>query len=256
MDIYEAIILGIIQGITEWLPISSSGQGMLTMLMFFGVSAKEAFSIAIYLHFGTLLAVLVYLRQEIIDIFKVENKKILQFLIISTIFTGLVGLPLYKFLSDAFGEFSGGIFTILIGILLIITGIILHQSKETSKEARDIELKDMVLAGCAQGITILPGISRSGITVAALLWLKFNQQTALKLSFLMSIPAVLGALAIESLNSTITPFSQEVAAGIIFAFIFGILTMHLLLKIAQKLNFANFCIFLGGVSAVLGYLLL
>jgi len=243
MDIGTALILGIIQGVTEWLPISSSGQSMIFMMNFFGVKPGDAFSISIFLHIGTLLAALLYFRKEILTLHK--NRELLGFLLLSTALTGIVGLPILFFLKSRLEAFSEDTVTMLIGLMLILTGLILKlKPKEQRKE---FNLKDAVFAGAAQGIAIIPGISRSGTTIAALLLRNVDNELVLKLSFMMSIPAVIGANIIE-FSSEKASFEPSYVAGIAAAFLAGFFTMKYLIEASKKLGFSNFCIVLGAVA--------
>ena len=255
--------MGILQGVTEWLPISSSGQVMMAMMNLFGLDPDKAFSLAIYLHTGTLLAVTVKLRDDIVGvIFSLPNFKkdpLVLFLVVSTVFTAVIGIPVYMILKENFAGFHGDLVTALIGLFLILTGIVLrfsYKKDKTERKIKDINAKDMILLGIAQGFTILPGISRSGITVAALLFRNFNSETALKLSFLMSIPAIIGGVGLEVAGGgeggSIPVIS--IIAGIAAAFISGYLAIDILLKFAKKVRFDMFCIFFG-LMAVGAYLI-
>ncbi len=260
MDILQAIVLGIIQGITEWLPISSSGQVVLSLIEFLQMDPQAAFSFAIILHIGTLLAVVVKFRNEIIDILKKLswNDKLTRFLIVSTIVTAIIGVPVYFVLKSVFAY--AALANAFISALLIVTGIVLYLSRELSYGNTDIEqmgYKEMTIAGAVQGISILPGISRSGTTIAAMLLMGIKQETALTLSFLMSIPAVAGAVVLDFAGADFAAgaFSlTEVITGIIVAFIFGYLTMDILLKIAHKVRFDLFCIILGLIAVTAFFL--
>jgi undecaprenyl-diphosphatase len=187
MNTLTPILLGVIQGMTEWLPISSSGQSMLILLTLFHLEPKAAFSFGIYLHLGTLLAVMLKFRKELKDILKnlpgffqnlqEEKNKLTSFLIFSTLFNGVVGIPLYKFLEKDFQGGGGDLIMAFIGFFLIITGLSLYLSRKRyggHKKVKDICFFDMVLAGIAQGFSIFPGISRSGITTSVLLSRNFN----------------------------------------------------------------------------------
>jgi len=258
MDLIQAVILGILQGITEWLPISSSGQVVLSLIEFLDVNAEAAFALAIALHIGTMLAVVVKYRNDIWDIIRRLSWKdnLTRFIVVSTFFTGIIGIPVYFLLKSIFvyGEFANG----LIGILLIITGIILYLSKKLrlgSMDVNSLTYREMAVAGAAQGISILPGISRSGTTIAAMLLMGIRQDIALKLSFLMSIPAVIGALILDFSDFVSSDFGiTEMLAGITAAFIFGYLTMDILVKIAHKIRFDIFCMIFG-IIAILAFLL-
>ena len=255
MGLLEAIVLGALQGIAEWLPISSSGQVMLSLVNFLQESPEAAFSLAIILHLGTLLAVAVKYREELARLLLNLSWKdpLLRFLIISTIITGVVGIPLYFALKGLFSYAQGDLANGIVGALLIVTGIALYVSrgKLGNKEMKGIGYLETGIAGAAQGIAILPGISRSGVTVAAMLLSGVRQELALKLSFLMSIPAVLGALALDYASGDIASAGfglGEMALGVLAAFIFGYLTIDILLGIAHKVRFDIFCILFGLIA--------
>ncbi len=240
MNFLQAVILGVIQGITEWLPVSSSAQvtiaGSLTEM-----TTQEAFSFALFLHFGTVMAVLAKFRD--IKLY------LTRFIIIATVVTGVVGAPLYFFV-----QYSGEILSVVIGVSLILTGLILRFSQREfgTKRYEKSTPKDSTIAGLFQGFSILPGISRSGVTVSSLLFRGFTQEEALKISFLMSVPAVIGGIVLDAVRNPelLVLHSKNIVIGIIFAFITGYLTVDLLLKVAKKVSFDIFCIAFGVLTLV------
>jgi len=251
MNLIQSILLGLIQGITEWLPISSEGQSMLFMMEFLKLTPAEAFSLAIFLHLGTTLAVILKFRAEFLEILgwgRVSDPILLKIIIISTLATGITAVPLF-FLIKSFSQ--GDMFTLLIGGMLILTGILLRtpDSKNVGyKRIDDMKIRDMVLLGLAQGFSILPGVSRSGTTITFLLLDRMNQEDALKVSFLISVPAVLGAVILSLVTSSTqaVPFSVTNALVMIaVSFLAGYATIDLLLRFARRLNFSKFCIILG-----------
>jgi undecaprenyl-diphosphatase len=250
-------VLGIVQGIVEWLPISSEGVNSLIMVNFFGKTLAEAVVYSIWLHTGTLFAAIIYFREDVLKLLEnfslyLKNPKketdenlLTSFLIISTFLTGVVGLPLFLFGVDR-ANVSGAVATAFIGILLIFTGLLQKYSRGSS-EKKDITMKDSVLVGGFQAFSVLPGISRSGITTSVLLLRKYEARDALKLSFLMSIPAVFVAeVGLALLGRIIIDAYSLIAVGI--SLVFGLLTIAVLMKIATRINFGNFCIFLGLLS--------
>lgn len=261
MDFLSSILVGLVQGITEWLPISSTGQSMIALMNFLKLEPEDAFSLAIYLHIGTLFAVLVKMRGEVKEIIlklpKFREDKLVQFIITSTFFTGIVGLPVYLVLKGNFKMWAGDLVTALIGLFLILTGLMLYLSKKRlgGKDIADLNFLDMASVGIAQGFTPLPGISRSGTTTAVLLFRNMRQDDALRLSFLMSIPAIIGAVFLEILQGGLESFDSMAIPGILSAFLFGYLTIDILLKFAKKTRFDFFCIVFGLV-AIFFYLLI
>lgn len=251
--ISQYIILGIIQGITEWLPISSSGMLTLVMTNFFSVTNLNIIlKQSLFLHLGTFLAALVYFRDDvakiILSIFdknRKEHRKILKFLILTTLITGILGIIIIKLLGEI-GSLTGKTITFGVGILLLVTaGIQFAAKNRGGKKARDLTTKSSLFAGLAQGIATLPGISRSGMTVSTLLLDKFDDTTALRLSFLMSLPVVLLGNILLNIQDTAFVFSIEILYGVLFAFVAGIVTIHLLITLAKKINFAWFALIFG-----------
>jgi len=252
----EQIILGTIQGITEWLPVSSEGILVLIKTIFFAKQElEETIKQVLFLHLGTLLAAFVYFRKDVLSLIKtlfnykladLETKKIFKFLIIVTLISGSLGFILLKIFVGLESELflSSKILTLIIGFLLIITGILqLKALNKGNKKAIDLNNKDSFLLGLMQGLAVLPGLSRSGLTISALLLRKFNSKDTLRLSFLMSLPIVLGGNII--LNLKYFTFSIELIIGLVFSFIFGLLTIDLLLRIAKKINFGYFVLIFG-----------
>ena len=264
--------LAVLQGFTEWLPISSSGQVMIVSISVFGILPEQAFSLGIWMHLGTTIAVLIKFRKDYIQIiksilprkFEVNESDIKKrnWLIYATIGTAITAIPLYflfKFvIIEGFDATQGDLLTLMISGFLIVTGIVLltfrrNFGKKTINTVSDRELvKDSSISGLIQGIAILPGISRSGFTVSTILFEKYNQDQSLKLSFLMSVPVALASIGIDiifgegSVFGTIDLFTILIIT--IVSFIVGYLSMELLLKIAQKINFSYFCILYGVIS--------
>ncbi|MDP3954022.1 MAG: undecaprenyl-diphosphate phosphatase [bacterium] len=256
----ENIILGIIQGITEWLPVSSKSAIILIEENIFNRpnSISEIIRLALFLHLGTFLAALIYLRKDVRHILgsifnykssDAETKKITKFLIISTLVSGIIGLGLFKILLnlESISPVTGKIATLVIGLLLLVTAVIqLRAKKGGIRQASELTNKDSVILGIAQGLAAIPGFSRSGFTVSALLLRKFNDDTALRLSFLMSLPAVLGGNIV--LNLTNLSLSTGNLISLLFSFVFGLLTIDLLLRFAKKVNFGYFVLFFGIIT--------
>ncbi len=256
----EQIILGIIQGIVEWLPVSSEGILVLVRANFFnrGQGWEEIIREVLFLHLGTFFAALIYFRKDVWQlvgvsfgsvISKDSSKKLtglFKFLLISAIITGLLGyglLEVFVNLEEQV-EFSGKIITLSIGLLLLITAFLqIRAKKEGYKKVGNLKIGDSFLLGIIQGLAVLPGLSRSGLTVSTLLLRKFNSQASLKLSFLMSLPVVLGGNII--LNFKHFVFSADLFLGLISSFVFGLLTISLLLKLARKINFGYFVLVFG-----------
>jgi len=248
----ETITLSVIQGITEWLPISSEGAIILAKVNLFGndLGMGELIRLALFLHLGTFFAALVYFRKEVFSLLKgllnyksaeEQTKKLLQFYITATLISGGIGFFLIQIIKNIEEDitFAGKGITLLVGLLLLFTAFLQIKRKEQGcKNIADLERIDGVILGIAQGLSVLPGLSRSGLTVSALLLRKFKEDHALKLSFLMSLPVILGGNIFLNLDKFSFSFESLIALAV--TFLLGILTIHILLKIANKLNFGWF----------------
>ena len=248
MKLEHSILLGAIQGITEWLPISSSAQGILVMINYLGMSPKSAFHYIEILHFGTLLAVILKFRRDLRSMLLGKDNKLLAFLTVSTLASMISGSVSYFFLEDFLGHVTKNFVNLFIAVMLFITALLLYlEGKIKSpqlKELEDITYVEMLIVGLAQGFAILPGISRSGVTIATLLLLGVRAETSLKLSFLMSIPVVFGAIFVISLESSLySPPFIAVVVGNLASFIFGYLTIDFLLMVSRRMRFDIFCMF-------------
>ena len=254
MNHIQSFILGVLQGITEWLPISSQGQSVLILLHFMHIEPENALSVALFLHIGTALAVLIRFREDFLSMLNPESK-LLKIVVVASLSSGITALPLLIFIKNVFE--TGDIATVLIGITLILTGLILGVQKRSGSSYRsldEITTKDMVFAGLAQGLSILPGISRSGTTITLLLMRGIKQDLALRLSFLMSVPAVLGAVIGVNIWSPPAIALSDAAIMILTSLIAGYVAMSVLLRFATKVNFAAFCVSLGALTILLSQL--
>ena len=257
----EIIILGIIQGFIEWLPISSQGNLVLFMVSFLGIDKAEALSISVYLHTGTLISALIYFRKTFWTLLKAMPKysfrtlskkenRLITFLILSTLFTGIVGYPVFRLAKIAAG--FGNLFFMLIGAALIFTGIVQRKAGNLgTRSINDITLMDGLLLGVIQGLSAFPGVSRSGITISFLLFRKFDPESSLKISFLMSAPAVLVAeIGLNAMKGLPALGSVEVILGCLASFIVGIISIDLLLRIVRKVNMWILCLVLGLITVI------
>ena len=252
LSIIQYILLGIVQGITEWLPISSSGMIALIVSNFYGITDVEVLvRTALFLHLGTFLAALVYFRKQVWKLTKTifsykkqnkETKEIFNFIFISTIITGIIGLAIIKlFYSLDNLEITGKTISLIVGVLLLFTGIIqIKSKKQGNRSEKNIKNIDSIYLGIAQGLAVFPGLSRSGITVSTLLLRKFDDTSALRLSFLMSLPIVLIGNIILNLEDFV--FSSNALWALATSFILGLLTISGLIKISKKINFGLFII--------------
>lgn len=241
MTILEAIILGIIQGLTEFIPVSSSGHLVIAQHFIKGFT-QPGVLFDVTLHLGTLIAVILYFRDRIIIILK--DIKLLGFIVLGTIPAGLIGFLFKKTFEDMFSDVK------LVGLMLIITGIIIFIADKVKKSEKDIKSLtwlDSIIIGFAQAIAIIPGISRSGSTISGGIFLGFDRKTAMEFSFLLSIPAILGAAVLEAKHATGSDFASVniivYLIGLIVAAVIGYLSIKVLLNFLQKQKLYFFSIY-------------
>jgi undecaprenyl-diphosphatase len=260
MDPIQAIILGFIQGVTEWLPISSTGHLRIAE-RFLGLTLPLLFDVT--LHVGTLIIILLFFRKDIKIIlaalvkrdFKSENGKLIPLIIIGTVPTALIGVAF------TFGNIIENIFDSFLPIAgaFITCGVMLYLSKTGREQADNISYLAALAIGTAQGIALIPGLSRSGLTIAIALLLGIRREKAFKFSFLLSVPAVIGALGLTlyEQHETLTLAGvglTEILVGIAVSLVVSYFALKLLWKaLAGKkfYLFAFYCWFLGAVLLAL-----
>jgi len=263
MTILHGLLLGAVQGVAEWLPVSSKGIVTLILVNAFGMQFKEAFFLAIWLHIGTLLAAVFYFRRELWEMIKylpayvrhirhpgaTEQGRLITFLIIGTAVTAAIGGPLILFSLDNL-NLGSALLTALIGLFLIVTGLVQRFAlKSRGVEDKPLRIRDAVWVGLAQALSAFPGFSRSGMSVSALLFLRYSGRQSLRLCFLMSIPIVLVAEVGLGLIQGMV-ITEASVAGLLSAAVVGFLTIRALMKVAIALPFWIFCIALGLLSLV------
>lgn len=261
MDIPTAVLLGVIQGVAEWLPVSSEAVVTLVMTRVLGRGAVEAVNAAVWIHTGTMLAALLYFRGRFLSLLDAElpeepmdlasfttEQRLLAFLLIATAITGLVGGPLYLLgLKEAAS--NPDIFAGLMAGALLVTGALHHRSGGGGRTIDTVDRGDTALSGALQGLSILPGLSRSGVTTFAFLHRDLAPRDAFVLSFLMSVPAVLVAnIGINLLSgfSVTTPLLVAALA----AFVTGYLTIGTVLRLADHASIPLVCLALAVISAL------
>lgn len=256
-DIISALIMAVVQGITEWLPVSSSGHLVLAQKIL-NYNASLLFDVA--LHFGTLMAVFVYFGKDIVDIvrdilqgkFETENAKIGIRVIIASIPVAIIGFLFLDFFESLFNSlFLTAWGFAITGLFLLIAS--LDMRKRAKKVPGYIE---SILIGFAQVVSILPGISRSGATISSGLLLGLDPKSAAKFSFLMSIPVIFGANIIVIGNRTLPP---EMIWATLVSFIVGLGVIHFMFKVVltKKENLRWFALYaLALALGILVYLVL
>lgn len=241
---FKYILLGIIQGITEFLPISSSAH-LVIMQKLLGIGGNEL-ALSLILHLGTAVSLVIFFFKDILKLLR--NLKLLSLIIIVTIITGIIGVSGKDFFEGLFTSTS------LVATALVFTGIILILTKKFMDAKRDnLNLKDAFILGIAQGLAIIPGISRSGITISTLLFRRINRESSFRISFLASIPAVFGATILEAkkIAFVCNVDIKNFIVGFIFSLLTGILSLWLLkiVLIKAKLHyFGYYCIFIAVIT--------
>jgi undecaprenyl-diphosphatase len=245
------------------LPISSQGQTVLFVYNLGAVPVDSLVALAVWLHLGTMFSVLARYPRDILKIISLKDRNLLRLLLIATIGTGIVGVPVYLVRKVAFTAVLGSRLNLVVGVLLLMTAAILYASREKAHQAEvtNNNLEQMptdkaaLVTGLAQGLSIMPGLSRSGITVSSLLMQKVGKETALKFSFLMSVPAVLGIFVLElatgDLAIATVSFSDLFVMDVI-AFCVGLASMEALLRLSRKVSFWKLCVLIAAIAIVFG----
>lgn len=299
------VVLAIVQGILEWLPVSS--EGWLFMILTWAGESENALAIALFMHLGTMIAVIIRFRKDFFLLFNLEvwkkyrqkkneeesletaseekvgskeNDVLIQgreqrilwkFILLATAATGVIGIPIYVLLKFVLADgdaltfangaiSSGDLITMAIGLFLIGTGIFIlfSRRKTASKSIFEMKTWEMVVVGAVQGVALIPGVSRSGTTVGALLIEGFEEEDALRGSFLLSVPAVLGGnlltIIVDAIQGEFSlasiPWYGMILAVIISGGV-GYLTIDFFLWVARKVNFGWFCIAVGALALVI-----
>ncbi len=277
MDFYHAVTLGIVQGLTEFLPISSSGHLVLFQTLLGLEEPELLFDIAV--HVGTLVAVCLFYFRDIKEIVRTVfsksvwsnnnggvGKQIKETPEIRLFFLIIVGTVPTVCLGLAFRPIAHTLFSSIriVGSMLLITGLALWLTRRTQATGRrtgELTLRDALYIGVVQGLAILPGISRSGATIAIGLLRGIDRKTAARYSFLLSIPAILGALVLGCLDiSGATAHRQAtgiMVGGALVAFVVGYLALRILVYMIQKgrfFIFAPYCWLLGTLCLVYSFM--
>ena len=260
MEIINAIILGVIQGLTEFLPVSSSGHlEIAKKILGQEIVAEKSLLMTVVLHFATALATLFVFKKEVISItkgillfdFKNDEFKFSLKIILSMIPAVFIGLIFNKEIEQLF---SYGIF--YIGIMLIITGILLLLADKSKPSNKNINYKDAILIGISQAIAIIPGISRSGATISTSVLLGIDKETSARFSFLMVVPLIFGKMFQDLFSGNIiyddTIFTS-LLAGFSTSLITGFFACKLMITIVKKSKlkyFSIYCFLIGLLTLI------
>ncbi|MCJ7615224.1 MAG: undecaprenyl-diphosphate phosphatase [Desulfobacterales bacterium] len=271
MESLQSVMLGIIQGLTEFLPVSSSGHLVLLQNLF-GITEPELL-FDISLHVGSLMAIFIVFYQEIRNILQAllrlpalikssgnlkslfadnEEIRISALILVGSIPTVILGILFHKIVDQIFGSVW------IVGVMLLVTGTLLWFTRQMSVEGRPlikVSIRDALMIGLIQGLAIIPGISRAGSTISIALFLGINREIAGRYSFLLSIPAILGAMML-GLDSTIIQTNipvKTILLGTFTAGIVGYIALKILLHIVKQGHlyyFAPYCWLLGAVTLI------
>jgi undecaprenyl-diphosphatase len=244
---WDYIFLGVLQGIFEWLPISS--EGIVALTSNFLKKDINPIDIALFLHLGTLLAVMIYFWRDWKEVLTLRAPKFLRFLIISTIISLAIGYFLYNAISNVA---TGATLLLLTGIGLLFTAYF-NKSKKNLGLSMQKPGKLAVITGILQGFAVIPGLSRSGSTIFGLSLSKLAPSEILKISYMMAAPVILASTAYIILKN---PLILSGWPALISSFIVGLISLSLLMKLSEKINFSKFALLfalLCFIGAAIGF---
>jgi undecaprenyl-diphosphatase len=256
MDIIESIVLGLIQGLTEFLPVSSSGHLEIAKVILGDTSVpQESLTFTVVLHFATALSTLVIFRKEVAEIFRGlfqfkwnEQTQFSLKIIASMIPAVIVGL-LFEEQLEAF--FGGKI--LLVGAMLLVTAVLLLLADRAKHTDKKVSFTNAVIIGISQAIAMLPGISRSGATISTSVLLGVDRTKAARFSFLMVVPLIIGKVAKDLMSGEINFSNAEIApltAGFIAAFVSGLLACTWMISLVKKSKLSYFAIYCAVVGVI------
>ncbi len=257
MDIIDSIVLGVIQGLTEFLPVSSSGHLELGKAILGDNSIpEESLLFTVVLHFATALSTIVVFRKDVWSIIKGilkfewnDDLKFVSKIALSMIPAAIIGFTYESELAELFG---GNVK--MVGFMLIITALLLYLADKAKNTDKDISFRNAFVIGFAQAIAMLPGISRSGATISTSVLLGNDKTKAARFSFLMVVPLILGKIAKDIISGDLTYESTNfgmLSIGFIAAFISGILACTWMIKLVKNsklIYFAIYCLIVGLIA--------
>jgi len=273
-QVLYGIALGVIQGISEWLPISSKTQIIIFSTYLLKMSFNDAYTFGLFMEIGTIFAAVIYFRKEVFSMMMAlfgkggaEGKFLLKYVVVSTIFTGIIGSIIYLYVDSLQGAYNIGLPMILLGFILIGDALFIKYSRSRygkNKNRRTVSqmgFKDYIIIGVVQGIAALPGVSRSGATTSALLLLNVETDEAFRLSFINMILATSGAVLLTLIVSKASVYSSITAIGtygllisIVVATLISLFFIGFLLNIAKKSSIIYLISALGVIALVGGLL--
>jgi undecaprenyl-diphosphatase len=275
IQLLYSIIIGIIQGVSEWLPISSKTQIIVSSTYLLKLTFQEAYAFGLFMEVGTLAAAIIYFRRDMLKLVQVlagshdrMKRKLFSYILIVTVITGLIGAPLYL-IAESITGIALGIPMLVLGLILIGDAALIRYSRKrkekgvTPRKLENLTVKDYLLVGITQGISSLPGVSRSGITTSTMLLLNVEPDEAFRLSFTAGIFASAGAFAltlVASRHSVATSVAgiglTGLAIAIVTSTVISLFLIDFLIKVAGKQKITYLTASLGVIAAASGLLYL
>ncbi len=272
--IYAALI-GLIQGISEWLPISSKTQIIVSSTYLLKLTFQQAYTFGLFMEIGTIFAAVVYFRKDLLEMIRVLfgskdklQRKLLIYVIVVTLITALIAVPIYL-VADSISGIALGIPMLIVGLVLLADAALIRYSRRkrekgiNSRKLENLSLKDFVLIGIVQGISALPGVSRSGTTTSAMLLLDVEPDEAFRLSFVAGIFASIGAFGLtlvasrSNVSAAVAGIGLAgIAVAIIVATIVSLFLIDFLIKVAGKSKIIYLITALGIIAMASGLLYL
>ena len=272
---FVSVVLGIVQAVSEWLPVSSKTQIIIVSTYLLHLTFAQAYAFGLFMEIGTILAAVIYFRKEVYMLLKTlvgkgtaEGKTLFKFVFVSTLFTGIIAVPLYIEVAKVSGGYNIGIPMMILGLVLFADALLIRHSRskytvdKNRKKLSNMSLKEYALVGIAQGLAALPGVSRSGATTSTLLLLNVEADEAFRLSFIDMILATTAAVFVTlifsggSIQTTIADVSVSgLIVSIIVATVISLFLIDFLLKIAKKSKIVYLIAALGAIALVGGVLI-
>jgi len=263
------VLLGVVQGVSEWLPISSKTQVIVATSYFFGLKFQQGYALGLFLEGGTFIAAVVYFRSQVLGVLKSlvgrgtpEDRLLLKFLLIATSITAVLGVVIYKVVSETVTGPALGVPMIFLGCILIGDALLITVARRRpmpTKGLSDLGYREMAIIGFVQGLAAFPGVSRSGVTVSAMLLMGVKPKDSFRLSFLALIPASIGAAGVSvivtkaSVSSVVSTLTLPVLlTAVLVAVVVGIASIRTLLRVADSKRIALLTFVLGILAILSG----
>ncbi|MHA1593713.1 MAG: undecaprenyl-diphosphate phosphatase [Candidatus Baldrarchaeia archaeon] len=261
MDLLTYILLGLIQGFLEWIPVSSEAF-LFLFLVVLGEEPLSALLLSIAIHLSSALAAITYyfkdyhsMARSVLRRHRNSSKRMLSFILVATLFSAISAVPLFLLLCKFFGEMrvSALIALGMVGCAMIATGGFMRSFKRPPalRGYDEINVLDSIIFGLIQGLSVIPGVSRSGVTITAMLARKFDKEVAVKVSFLCAPPIIICAVSFEALMASAgTLFATEIDMGglvtaCMTAYVASLIGIKFITKLAERLDFSLFLICMG-----------